>query len=381
MVPGGARRRAGQPGAGPLPLPGGPRGATADQPPERLAQQVRRTGVDPGAEPTAPAVVPAPVRPEQPDLDWTNPEVRAEFESILRFWLDRGVDGFRIDVAHGLAKDPELPDLAPAAAAPRRPGVGGPPALGPRRGPRRLPRLAAGRRRLRRRPGVRRRGLGADARRGWPATCGPTSCTPPSTSTSCSPRGTPSALRTAIDDSIDALGAVGAPPTWVLVEPRRRPPRHPLRRRRRRRPAGPGRGAADAGPARRGLRLPGRGARPARGHRPARRGAPGPDLPPHRRRADAAAATAAACRCPWSGDAPPFGFGPGGQPWLPQPADWAALTVERSRPRPGLDARALPRGAAAAPRPRRTWATARGVDRRRRRTCSRSAATRASSAW
>jgi alpha-glucosidase len=40
----------------------------------------------------------------QPDLDWTNPEVRAEFESILRFWLDRGVDGFRIDVAHGLVR-------------------------------------------------------------------------------------------------------------------------------------------------------------------------------------------------------------------------------------------------------------------------------------
>lgn len=50
--------------------------------------------------------------PEQPDLDWTNREVRDEFESILRFWLDRGVDGFRIDVAHGLAKDPEMPDLA-----------------------------------------------------------------------------------------------------------------------------------------------------------------------------------------------------------------------------------------------------------------------------
>lgn len=48
--------------------------------------------------------------PSQPDLDWDHPEVRAEFESILRFWLDRGVDGFRIDVAHGLVKDRELPD-------------------------------------------------------------------------------------------------------------------------------------------------------------------------------------------------------------------------------------------------------------------------------
>jgi alpha-glucosidase len=47
----------------------------------------------------------------QPDLNWGNPEVVAEFESILRFWFDRGVDGFRIDVGHGLAKDPALPDL------------------------------------------------------------------------------------------------------------------------------------------------------------------------------------------------------------------------------------------------------------------------------
>ena len=43
--------------------------------------------------------------PEQPDLDWSHPEVRADFEHTLRFWSDRGVDGFRVDVAHGLAKD------------------------------------------------------------------------------------------------------------------------------------------------------------------------------------------------------------------------------------------------------------------------------------
>ena len=48
--------------------------------------------------------------PAQPDLNWEHPEVRAEFEDVLRFWFDRGVDGFRVDVAHGLAKDPELPD-------------------------------------------------------------------------------------------------------------------------------------------------------------------------------------------------------------------------------------------------------------------------------
>ncbi|SDM84741.1 glycoside hydrolase family 13 protein [Allokutzneria albata] len=52
--------------------------------------------------------------PEQPDLNWTEPEVREEFEDILRFWFDRGVDGFRIDVADGLVKDPALPDVGGA---------------------------------------------------------------------------------------------------------------------------------------------------------------------------------------------------------------------------------------------------------------------------
>jgi alpha-glucosidase len=46
----------------------------------------------------------------QPDLDWTNRCVHEEFVSILRFWLDRGVDGFRIDVANGLVKAPGLPE-------------------------------------------------------------------------------------------------------------------------------------------------------------------------------------------------------------------------------------------------------------------------------
>lgn len=51
---------------------------------------------------------------EQPDLNWHNPEVRADFLETLRFWSDRGVDGFRIDVAHGLAKD--LGDTLPSLA-------------------------------------------------------------------------------------------------------------------------------------------------------------------------------------------------------------------------------------------------------------------------
>src|SRR5436190_4703553 len=48
--------------------------------------------------------------PQQPDLDWHQQRVRDDFERILRFWLDRGVDGFRIDVAHALVKDASLAD-------------------------------------------------------------------------------------------------------------------------------------------------------------------------------------------------------------------------------------------------------------------------------
>src|SRR5690606_33357885 len=53
--------------------------------------------------------------PEQPDLNWANPEVVADFHKTLRFWLDRGVDGFRIDVAHGMSKPADLPDMDPRA--------------------------------------------------------------------------------------------------------------------------------------------------------------------------------------------------------------------------------------------------------------------------
>ena len=48
---------------------------------------------------------------EQPDFNWENEEVRQHFEQVLRFWLDRGVDGFRIDVAHGMVKEAGLPDV------------------------------------------------------------------------------------------------------------------------------------------------------------------------------------------------------------------------------------------------------------------------------
>ena len=53
--------------------------------------------------------------PEQPDVNWANPEVAVEYDAVLRFWLDRGVDGFRVDVANSLTKDMTYPDVATEA--------------------------------------------------------------------------------------------------------------------------------------------------------------------------------------------------------------------------------------------------------------------------
>ena len=52
--------------------------------------------------------------PEQPDLDWRNPEVVAAMQDVVRFWLDRGIDGFRVDALTGIVKDAELRDDPPA---------------------------------------------------------------------------------------------------------------------------------------------------------------------------------------------------------------------------------------------------------------------------
>lgn len=57
--------------------------------------------------------------PEQPDLNWENPLVRRAVTDAMRFWIDRGVDGFRLDVVHRLSKDPELRDNPVEAPAPQ----------------------------------------------------------------------------------------------------------------------------------------------------------------------------------------------------------------------------------------------------------------------
>jgi len=60
----------------------------------------------------------------QPDLNWENPWVREQFYDILRFWLDRGVDGFRVDVAHGMIKQAGLPDYTPPVEGASMGGTG-----------------------------------------------------------------------------------------------------------------------------------------------------------------------------------------------------------------------------------------------------------------
>jgi alpha-glucosidase len=56
--------------------------------------------------------------PEQPDLNWDEPEVEEAMHDVVRFWCDRGADGFRIDVVHKIAKDPQLRDAVPGEPVP-----------------------------------------------------------------------------------------------------------------------------------------------------------------------------------------------------------------------------------------------------------------------
>jgi alpha-glucosidase len=60
--------------------------------------------------------------PEQADLDWRNLEVREQMTGAMRFWVDRGVDGFRLDALDRLMKDPELRDDPPATRESELPG-------------------------------------------------------------------------------------------------------------------------------------------------------------------------------------------------------------------------------------------------------------------
>ncbi|MEP6979864.1 MAG: glycoside hydrolase family 13 protein [Nakamurella sp.] len=262
--------------------------------------------------------------PEQPDLDWTNPEVVAEFHDILRFWLDLGVDGFRIDVAHGMVKDPELPDM-PVGHLLTADNDGDHPHWD--------------------RDGVH------DIYRGWRTVldeyagdrvfCGEAWVPNPDRFAQYL---RPDELHTAfnfdylvagwdadavrkvIDKTLEELRSVGAPATWVLSN-------HDVIRHRTRFGGGAvGLARANAG-ALLTLALPG-GAYLYQGEELGLEEVQ--DIPGELRQDPIFARTGGervgrdGCRVPlpWSGTEAPFGFGPAGTPWLPQPATWAGATAE-----------------------------------------------------
>jgi len=277
--------------------------------------------------------------PEQPDLNWDHPDVHAAYEKILRFWLDLGVDGLRVDAAPGLAKLPGLPDHGFAPGEKFAPMQWGPSPLWdvdavhdiyrtwraiadeypgdrllvgevPVNGSERLARYV--------RPGELHTVFDLELIEvPWRAT----------------------ALRRHVGEVLAAMDRVGAAVTWVLSS--HDAPRHVTRYGRAVAGGGPGPGPTD-------LEL---GVRRARAALLLELALPGgaclyqgeelglgdvEDLPaealrdPIRWRAGGTLPVRDGCRVPlpWSGTAPPFGFSTGSvRPWLPQPAAWAGRTV------------------------------------------------------
>ncbi|MFC4035284.1 glycoside hydrolase family 13 protein [Streptomyces polygonati] len=303
--------------------------------------------------------------PEQPDFNWDHPAVHDEFRSVLRFWLDLGTDGFRVDVAHGLIKAAGLPDIGRAeqlsllstSAMPYFDQDGVHEIYRDWRrvldeySPRYAPELSAGsasggvpgeriavaeawtptieRAALYLRPDELHQAFNFEyLTTPWDAR----------------------ALRRVVDTSLTAMNAVGAPATWVLSnhDVTRHATRlgHPV-------PAFDGQTPVVA-PTQ--LREPGDrelGLRRARAATLLMLALPGsaylyqgeelglPDVTdlPDEVRQDPSFFRAAGqdgfrdgCRVPipWSGSEPPYGFGPrtGGPSWLPQPLSWAGLSVE-----------------------------------------------------
>ncbi|MFF4265764.1 glycoside hydrolase family 13 protein [Streptomyces virginiae] len=260
--------------------------------------------------------------PEQPDLDWDHPEVAAEFASVLRFWLDLGIDGFRVDVAHGMVKAPGLPDIGRGAQATL---IGIEP----------LPFFDQDGVHEIHRSWRRLLDSYAGGRIGVAEAWAPTSerlalyVRPDELHQAFNFRflncpWDPAAMRTVIDESLAATTAVGAPTTWVLSN--HDVVRHVTRY------GGGARGLARArAAALLMLALPGS----AYVYQGEELGLPEVvDLPDEVRRDPAFARTAGqdglrdGCRVPlpWSGAEPPYGFGPAGS-WLPQPAGWGDLSV------------------------------------------------------
>ena len=278
--------------------------------------------------------------PQQPDLNWNHPDVRAEHEAILSFWFDRGVAGIRIDSAALLVKDPALPEVPVAPGPGEHPHVDRDElhdiyrswrAVADSYDPARV--LVGevwleGQDRFAQylRPDEMHTAFNFDfMARPWDA----------------------KELRQSIEATLDAHRLVGAPPTWVLSN---HDVTRPVTRY----------GRANSGFAFATKRFDtptdlAAGRRRARAAALLSAALPGSlyiyqgdelglpeveDLPsdaiqdPMHFRSDGTDPGRDGCRVPlpWSGELPPFGFSPDGAaspPWLPQPMAWAGLTAQR----------------------------------------------------
>lgn len=287
----------------------------------------------------------------QPDFDWSKEEVKEEFRRILRFWLDRGVDGFRVDVAHGLVKDQDFPDYTPDVDAASMGGEETPAPYFEQTAVHEI---------------YRDWRLVLEEYAGDRALCGEAWVSSVAKAAlwvrpdemhqtfNFQYLETPweaEALRGVIDDSLHAFNAVGAPSTWVLSN-------HDVVRHATRlsltgeNPQGTGIGPGHPG-------LPDRetGLARARAATALMLALPGSayiyqgeelgldevhDLPDAARQDPTWFRTAGerfgrdGCRVPlpWAGEAESFGFSSGATPWLPQPERWKDLSrdVQRADP-------------------------------------------------
>ncbi len=253
----------------------------------------------------------------QPDLNWWNDEVGDEFETVLRFWLDRGVDGFRVDAAHGLYKEGRL--------TPRKPGDKPPYPMWDQ------PEVHEVYRRWRKildeydgeRMAV------AEACAGSPEAIAryirEDELQQTFNFTWLEAPWSAAAFRRVVVDTFDAVGPVGGTPTWVLAN-------HDVVREATRYGGGPAGVARSKAAVLTMMAMPGS----AYVYQGEELGLEQVDVPPELRQDPAYFRGAEpvgrdGCRVPipWSGSSSPYGFGPDGtQPWLPMPDDWAPLSVE-----------------------------------------------------